>query len=118
MFLLAILIFSALALAVPISDIATMFLPGVVTVFTERNFSGNATIANAANRCSQTFDSGAIKSLKQEAGALCWYYRDPGCVLANHVPILKHDSKDGKAWEAMELGEWEGKIRSLICKDQ
>jgi hypothetical protein len=88
--------------------------PGAVTVFTEPNFAGAATDVEAFGRCSQAFAAGAVKSLKQQQGAVCRYYQSPGCTISNHVPVLRHDSR-AAAWDAAELGEWAGKVESVKC---
>ncbi|KAL5394077.1 hypothetical protein PMIN06_007470 [Paraphaeosphaeria minitans] len=88
--------------------------PGTVIVFTEPNFGGAETAVDAFGKCSQAFGAGAVKSLKQQQGAVCRYYQSPDCTLSNHVPILRHDST-GAEWDAVDLGEWQGKIESFKC---
>jgi hypothetical protein len=89
-------------------------MPGAVTVFAAPNFTGAVTAVDAFGKCSQAFAAGAVKSLQQQQGAVCRYYQAPGCTLANHVPVLRHDSK-AAPWEAADLGEWSGKIESFKC---
>ncbi|KAJ4303460.1 hypothetical protein N0V90_002355 [Kalmusia sp. IMI 367209] len=93
---------------------ANLQLSDVVTVYNAANFEGNNTKVNAWAKCSQNFNYGAIKSLKQQQGVLCHYYRSRNCMMSNHVPILRHDSKDSE-WDAGELGKWSGKIQSFKC---
>lgn len=93
---------------------AGAYTAGIVSVFTEKGFGGVETVVDAYGKCSGAFGAGGIKSLRQEQGCVCHYYRSGDCTIENHVAVLRHDSGDA-AWEAADLGEWAGKIGSFEC---
>ncbi|CAI6335017.1 unnamed protein product [Periconia digitata] len=87
---------------------------GTITTCSEPDFLGSCTAVDVLNKCSNNFASGAIKSLTQDQGAVCTYYRDTGCAAGNHSPSKRVDSGAG-VFEWRDMGEWAGKVLSFKC---